>query len=126
MVPAVLMEMGSFPTTINGKLDKKALPDPDFNSPTEEYVAPISETETAICNIWQVVLGLDRVGVTDNFFRIGGNSILAIQVSHRMSRILGCDVKVSDVFKYKTISDLTEQPFCLQRQVNPDNIEWDV
>ncbi|MFW0740068.1 phosphopantetheine-binding protein, partial [Flavobacterium sp. T12S277] len=55
---------------------------------------------------WEEVLGLDRVGVTDNFFRIGGNSILAIQVSHRMSKLLDCSIKVADIFQFSTITKL--------------------
>ena len=105
MVPDALVAVESFPLTINGKLDKGALPDPDFCD-EEGYVAPSTETERVICRIWEEVLGLERVGVRSDFFRIGGNSILAIQVSHRMSKALGCDVRVADVFKYKTIAEI--------------------
>ena len=105
MVPSILVAMKSFPLTVNGKLDKHALPDPNFSS-SEEYVAPTTDTQTAICNIWQQVLGLDKVGITDDFFRIGGNSILAIQASHRMTKALECEVKVADVFKHKSPSQL--------------------
>ncbi len=105
MLPAVLVAMDFFPLTISGKLDKRALPDLDFSS-SEEYVAPATETEVSICRIWQSVLGLERVGITDNFFRIGGNSLLAIRVSHRMSKALHCHVQVADVFRHKSISQL--------------------
>ncbi|WKL50106.1 amino acid adenylation domain-containing protein [Flavobacterium pectinovorum] len=106
MIPGVLIAMDSFPLTINGKLDKRSLPDPDFSVAAEDYQAPSTAMEILVCGIWQEVLGLERVGVTDNFFRIGGNSILAIQVSHRMSSALGCYIKIADIFKYKTILDL--------------------
>ncbi|NOU19599.1 MAG: amino acid adenylation domain-containing protein, partial [Bacteroidales bacterium] len=106
MMPSALVEMDSFPLTVSGKIDKRALPDPDFSLSVDEYVEPTTETEKELCKIWQDVLGLDRVGVTDDFFRVGGNSILAIQLSHRMSRTLGCDIKVADMFRYKTISQL--------------------
>src|SRR5690606_28846371 len=89
MLPSALVELSSFPLTINGKLDKRSLPDPDFSLSGEEYTAPTTETEAALCRIWQEVLGVEKVGITDNFFRIGGNSILAIQASHRMSKVLG-------------------------------------
>ncbi|MEP7141396.1 MAG: amino acid adenylation domain-containing protein [Ferruginibacter sp.] len=124
MVPDALIEMESFPFNSNGKLDKRALPDPDFSSPEEEYVEPATETEERICKIWQEILGVHRVGITDNFFRIGGNSILAIQVSHRMSKTLGCDVHVADVFKLKSIQMLLDNVSV--KQVNPDNVEWDI
>ena len=56
--------------------------------------------------MWQSLLGLEQVGITDDFFRIGGNSILAIQVSHRMSAVVNSQISVADVFKHKTIQQL--------------------
>ncbi|WDF57314.1 non-ribosomal peptide synthetase/type I polyketide synthase [Mucilaginibacter sp. KACC 22063] len=103
MVPAVFVTMPSFLLTINGKLDKKALPDPVALN-MEEYVAPFTEIEKEICKIWERTLGAHDVGLNDDFFKIGGNSILAIQASHRMSKLLDRDIKVADIFKYKTIS----------------------
>ncbi|PWJ87911.1 amino acid adenylation domain-containing protein, partial [Flavobacterium araucananum] len=122
MIPAALVSMESFPLTINGKLDKRSLPDPDFSSATEDYTEPRTDREILICGIWQEVLGLDRVGITDNFFRIGGNSILAIQVSHRMSKALGCDVKVADIFKMKNVSVLLAN--IIFDKVNDENVVW--
>lgn len=124
MLPSVFLELLSFPLSANGKLDKKSLPDPDFSSLAESYTAPVTEKEIIICNIWQVALGLDKVGVADDFFKIGGNSVLAIQVSHRMSKALGCNVKVSDIFKLKNVNMLVEK-FILS-PVENDNVEWDV
>ena len=106
MIPEILIEMEEFPLTVNGKLDRKALPDPDFSSSLNDYIPPGTETESDVCRIWETVLGLNRVGITDDFFKIGGNSILAIQVAHRISKIPGLHVKVSDIFKYKSISGL--------------------
>lgn len=105
MIPGVFVEMKSFPLTTHGKLNKHALPEPD-HSISEEYVAPITEKEIAICTIWQNLLSVERIGICDEFFRIGGNSILAMQASYKMSKVLECDVKVADIFKYKTISKL--------------------
>jgi len=124
MLPGAYMELAALPFTINGKIDKNALPDPDLRSLADEYIAPVTETERLLCNAWKKVLGLEQVGITDDFFRIGGNSILAIQASHRMSKILGCDVQVADVFKFKNIKMLLEN--IAVRQVDPDNVEWDV
>ena len=107
MVPDALIPVAFFPLTINGKLDKRALPDPDISS-LREYVAPTNETETAICMIWRNATGLDKVGITDDFFRIGGNSILAIQVSHKISKELRCDIRVSDLFIYKDVKSLSK------------------
>ena len=82
------------------------MPDPDF-SDEEGYVTPSTETERVICRIWEEVLGLERVGVRDNFFRIGGDSILSIQVSGRV-RQAGYDCQVKDIFECKTVSRLSE------------------
>lgn len=106
MIPDFLIRLEDFPLTGNGKLDKGALPEVDFDASKTSYVAPSTEAEIAVCNIWQEVLDLEQIGITDNFFKIGGNSISAIQVSHRMSQSLNCEVRVSDVFKHKTISQL--------------------
>jgi amino acid adenylation domain-containing protein len=108
MMPAILVPMDALPVTVNGKLDKRALPDPDFSLSEAEYVAPSTDTEIAICRVWQEILGLERVGVTDDFFMLGGHSILAIRVAHGMGKALKCDVKVVDVFKFKTIALLLE------------------
>lgn len=107
MVPSALIAMETFPLTINGKLDKRALPEPDFSLSSEEYFAPTTEIEKEICRIWQEVLGLDRVGITDEFFRIGGDSILSIQVSSRI-RQSGYYCHVKDIFECKTIERLAE------------------
>ena len=107
MVPAALVAMESFPLTVNGKLDKRVLPDPIFGSSEKEYVAPFNSIEISLCKIWQDVLGLEKVSVTDNFFRIGGDSILSIQVSSRI-RQAGFSCQVKDIFDCKTISKLAE------------------
>jgi acyl-coenzyme A synthetase/AMP-(fatty) acid ligase len=122
MVPTALLEVKFFPLTINGKLDKKALPDPDFNS-SEHYLAPTNEIEVTLCGIWQDVLGLEKVGITDDFFRIGGNSILAIQVSHRMSKVLDRDIKVADIFKSKNIHIILKD--LLTPQFPNEGVEWE-
>ncbi|NOU19050.1 MAG: amino acid adenylation domain-containing protein [Bacteroidales bacterium] len=123
MMPNALVVMNSFPQTANGKLDRHALPDPDFSQPAKEYVAPTTELEMEVCKIWQEVLGLERVGITDNFFKIGGNSILAIQVSHRMSKVMGCAVRVANVFKYGCIESLLTN--ISHARVNCENVEMD-
>ncbi|WP_025742494.1 non-ribosomal peptide synthetase [Aquimarina pacifica] len=104
MIPSSLVKLENFPLTINGKLDKRLLPDPNFSS-LDSYVAPTTDLENTICSIWQEVLGVDKVGITDNFFRIGGDSILSIQVSGRI-RQLDYQCSVQDIFDCKTISKL--------------------
>ncbi|WP_449757803.1 phosphopantetheine-binding protein [Flavobacterium frigoritolerans] len=113
---------------MNGKLDKRALPDPEFTSSEADYVAPTTEIETAVCEIWMSLLELDRVGITDDFFKIGGNSILAIQASHRMSKVLGSNVKVADVFKNRTINNLKDvlSQNLYEKSKNIEGESWEI
>ncbi|EHV0738190.1 non-ribosomal peptide synthetase, partial [Salmonella enterica] len=104
MLPSYAMKLDAFPLTPNGKLDKKSLPKPTFIQ-SERYVAPSSEHEHKICAIWQEILGLPRVGVTDDFFRIGGDSISSIQVASRIRKI-GFNCQVKSIFEYRTVERL--------------------
>ena len=106
MLPNMLIQLEAMPLTPNGKLDRKALPEP--LQQTQGYVAPQTELEQALCQIWQDILGLSRVGVQDDFFQLGGNSILAISLTHRISKVLQRDISVATVFRHKTIAKLTE------------------
>ncbi|MDF1685133.1 MAG: amino acid adenylation domain-containing protein, partial [Legionellaceae bacterium] len=124
MIPHAFVHLEAFPLTINGKLDRAALPEPDFNSEEVNYVAPRNALEQKICLLWAEVLKVRRVGIQDNFFRMGGHSILAIQLAHRMSNLLEKTFHVADIFKYKTILDLlgkvTVGSDCMEIEPTPD------
>jgi amino acid adenylation domain-containing protein len=109
MVPAHFVVLDEMPLTPNGKLDRRALPAPDTEDvQTGLYVEPSNATEQAMCEVWQEVLKLDRVGIEDNFFSLGGDSILSIQVvSMLKSRDIVVDIK--DIFKHQTIAELAAQ-----------------
>jgi aryl carrier-like protein len=106
-LPAALVVMESFPLTLNGKLDKRALPEADFTE-SEDYVAPLTEQQAATCTIWQQVLGVDRVGITNDFFQLGGDSILRIRLVSKMKQ-QGLAVTVRDIFTYRNIKNLLER-----------------
>ncbi|WP_041382956.1 non-ribosomal peptide synthetase [Photorhabdus asymbiotica] len=108
MLPASLTRIESIPLTLNGKVDRQALPAPVWGN-QEGYVAPRNPLETQLCAIWQDVLGLERVGIEDNFFRIGGNSLTAIRLTAAIRRILAAEVSLAQLFTLKTISGLTTQ-----------------
>ena len=103
MVPSRVLVLDAMPLTANGKLDRKALPEPDFAG--KSYVAPRSEIEVKLASIWQEVLGLAQVGVTDNFFELGGDSIVSIQVVSR-ARQAGLKLTPKDIFQHQEIGAL--------------------
>ncbi|MDR7123078.1 non-ribosomal peptide synthetase, partial [Rheinheimera soli] len=80
MMPSVFMLLKALPLTANGKLDTKALPALDMSVQQQQYAAPNTAIEQALCEIWQNVLGIDKVGIHDNFFELGGHSLLVMQV----------------------------------------------
>ncbi|WP_261560856.1 phosphopantetheine-binding protein, partial [Frankia tisae] len=87
MVPSVFVILSSMPLGPNGKLDRRALPEPDVAA--GEYVAPSSESEKAIAAIFSELLGVDRIGVTADYFALGGNSLTAARVVARINSALG-------------------------------------
>ncbi|ODT45361.1 MAG: non-ribosomal peptide synthetase, partial [Nitrospira sp. SCN 59-13] len=105
MVPATLLRLETFPVTANGKLDRAALPDPGMQSAVDVslYVAPRDRTEEILAGIWQTVLQVDRVGVHDNFFALGGDSIRTLQVIARANRA-GVKLTPKQLFEHQTIA----------------------
>ncbi|MBA2473629.1 MAG: AMP-binding protein, partial [Pseudonocardiales bacterium] len=106
MVPAAFVALDALPLTRNGKLDRKALPAPEFGVVRGAgYVAPRTEPEAVLAGIWAEVLRVDRVGVDDNFFELGGDSILSIQVVSR-ARQAGLGIMPRDVFTHPTVGGI--------------------
>ncbi|HEY2088109.1 MAG TPA: amino acid adenylation domain-containing protein, partial [Mycobacterium sp.] len=105
MVPAAIVKLAALPLTPNGKLDRNALPAPDWHGSQDAYVAPRNATEQALAVIWRDVLHIDRVGVNDNFFALGGDSIQSIQVVARANRV-GLNLTARQVFEEQTIAGL--------------------
>ncbi|MCG6573325.1 amino acid adenylation domain-containing protein [Pseudomonas sp. AF32] len=105
MVPAHLLFLAQLPLTPNGKIDRKALPAPDARDVQRAYVAPRSPREQEVAAIWQEVLKLERVGLEDNFFDLGGHSLLVTQVVSRVRRALGIEVPLRSLFEHSTLQD---------------------
>jgi acyl carrier protein len=116
MVPQAVLVLPSFPMTPNGKVDRRALPEPNAAIAVRPAAsAPHSELEKTIAAIWQDVLGLSQVGTTDNFFDLGGHSLLVVQVQRRLREACGREVSITDMFRLPTIKALAahlggEQP----------------
>ncbi|CAM5450414.1 hypothetical protein SGLAM104S_10587 [Streptomyces glaucescens] len=107
MVPSSFTVLDALPMTVSGKVDRRALPAPDFEGGEREreFVAPRTPAEETLARIWAEVLGARRVGVTDNFFELGGDSILSIQAVSR-ARAAGLHLTSRDVFRHQTVADL--------------------
>ncbi len=103
MVPAFYVEMMHMPLNPNGKIDRKALPAPEAKS-SVQYVAPATDHERGIAAVWREVLGVEQVGVHDNFFDVGGNSVKIIKLSVELKNKLGREVPVAKMFQYPTIA----------------------
>ncbi|HEX9335738.1 MAG TPA: amino acid adenylation domain-containing protein, partial [Pseudonocardiaceae bacterium] len=104
MVPAAFVTLPRLPLTRNGKLDHRALPEPDRAD--GGYVAPRTDTERHIAETWAEMLGVSVVGVEDNFFELGGDSILSIRLAARLRTVLGVDVSPRTVFRHTTVTAL--------------------
>ncbi|MCY8173470.1 non-ribosomal peptide synthetase, partial [Bacillus inaquosorum] len=86
MIPAFWVTLNELPVTANGKVDRKALPEPDIEAGSGEYKAPATDMEELLAGIWQDVLGISEIGVSDNFFSLGGDSIKGIQMASRLNQ----------------------------------------
>ena len=104
MIPSLWVPMEKFPLTPSGKVDKKALPDPDASLLLSGlYIAPRNPIEQTLATIWQDVLEVDRIGIHDNFFELGGHSLLVIRILSRIRKELGQELAIGDVFDNPSI-----------------------
>ncbi|WP_445634030.1 Non-ribosomal peptide synthetase [Nostoc sp. DSM 114161] len=110
MIPTGFMILEAFPLTSNGKVDRRALPMPDALRPELEvaYVVPQTEVEKTIASVWQKALNLEKIGIHDNFFEIGGHSLLLVTVHSQLQEILNAELSTLDLFRYPTINSLAE------------------
>ncbi|BDI19702.1 hypothetical protein ANSO36C_55040 [Nostoc cf. commune SO-36] len=110
MLPSAFVQLKTLPMTTNGKINRRALPVPDGDRPELEqvYVAPRSEMERAIARVWQEVLHVDNVGINDNFFDLGGHSLLIVQVNNQLRAIFQQDIPIVTMFQNPTIYSLAQ------------------
>ncbi|MBF5002587.1 AMP-binding protein, partial [Nocardia sp. BSTN01] len=104
MVPALVMVLDEFPLNASGKLDRKALPAPVFEAAV--FRAPVTPVEQIVAGTFAEVLGVDRVGLDDDFFALGGNSLIATQVAARLSSALDTQLGVREIFEASTVAGL--------------------
>jgi amino acid adenylation domain-containing protein len=110
MVPAFIMQLERFPLTVNGKLDRKALPAPEGASAgLAVYVAPRTTLEAKLAEVWQHVLGVERIGTQDHFFELGGHSLKAATLVSRLHKELGVDLPLRSVFEAPILSEMAQR-----------------
>lgn len=120
MVPSQVVEVPELPRTANGKLDPRALPDPPPLTTVDR--PPATEREHELCRLFSEVLGVPEVGVADNFFDLGGNSVLSVRLVQRVRAVLGIDLPLHTLFERQTVTDLAAllEDDGLDRQVGVD------
>jgi natural product biosynthesis luciferase-like monooxygenase protein/amino acid adenylation domain-containing protein len=106
MVPSALVFLKEFPLTANGKLDRKALPEPATTVTEQEFVLPRDQAEAEIAAIWANILHLPAVGVTDDFFDLGGDSLLGVRLFTQIRKLLGTDLPLATLFQATTVEKL--------------------
>ncbi|MEJ7808101.1 MAG: amino acid adenylation domain-containing protein, partial [Telluria sp.] len=115
MVPAAFVLLASLPLSPNGKIDRKALPEPDASQLQAAYVAPRTDMEKRLCTLWQELLGVERVGITDNFFQLGGHSLLVMKLLTALKSSFGVELPIRVIFQFP---DLERLAACLD-VINP-------
>ncbi|PON14715.1 hypothetical protein C2W62_27615 [Candidatus Entotheonella serta] len=116
MMPSAFIELDALPLTPNGKMDRTALPEPDWERPdlATDYAAPRSATEHQISEIWQGLLNVGSLGVHDNFFQLGGHSLLVVQAVNRMRDAMQIELPVTRIFECPTVASLAQQVDAIQ------------
>jgi amino acid adenylation domain-containing protein len=109
MVPSAIVVLEAMPLTANGKLDRRALPAPEWGTGEAGYEGPSTATEEMLAGIWGQVLGVERVGLRDNFFELGGHSLLAAQVMARVRTVLGVELPLTSIFQQQTLIQFAQE-----------------
>ncbi len=107
-IPSAFVMLEALPLTGSGKVDRRALPAPGTDRPALEaaYVAPRTSTEQAVADVWREVLGREKVGIHDNFFEVGGSSLLLVRIHARLREVLGREVTMVQLFRNPTVQSL--------------------
>jgi amino acid adenylation domain-containing protein len=110
MVPSAFVVLDAFPLTPNGKVDRRALPAPwdTIQETSQSFISPRAGVESAIAEIWRSILHVERVGVEDNFFDLGGHSLLVVQMQSRLRERFNCELSLMELFRRPTVGAIAE------------------
>ena len=125
MVPSAFVLLEAFPLTPNGKVDRRALPAPELTRPElqEAFVAPRTSIEEVVTGIWSQILGIEQIGIHDDFIALGGDSLMAMQVIARLRRVLQVQLSLTRFFEAPTVAQLAEIVTQLKAQDTPPRTE---
>ncbi|OOQ60759.1 non-ribosomal peptide synthetase [Mucilaginibacter pedocola] len=122
MVPDDFVLLDTIPSTPNGKIDRKALPKPDYGHivRSDAYIAPRTANERLVSEIWQEMMGLEKISMDDNFFQLGGRSLVAVKIMAKIEEKTGLRLPLATLFEHSTVEKLA-----IRLDSNSDVISWD-
>ncbi|XAK55835.1 amino acid adenylation domain-containing protein [Bacillus inaquosorum] len=125
MLPARLIQIDSIPLTVNGKLDQKALPEPEKHAYPADDISPRNEIEKVMADIWEELLDVNELGISANFFELGGDSIKALQVCSRLKQ-RGFETTVREMFEHQTLGELSARVRKAVRVIDQGPVEGEI
>lgn len=122
MMPDDYVLMDIIPSTPNGKIDRKALPKPDYShiNRSDKYVAPRTSNEKLVTEIWEELMGLNQISIFDNFFQLGGRSLIAVKIMARLEQETGKRLPLATLFEYSTVEKLASR-----LEIDAESITWE-